>query len=106
MSKKMDQKIDSFSVAFGVSAVVTLILNTLLAVEKDLYPPLQKMMASLSGHHWITHAVFDIAVFYLLGYLFYSLKIADKIDAAKLTSLLYSSTIISVVGLIGWFFFV
>ena len=104
MSKEIKQ-IDSMTVAFGFSAVVILILNTLLAIIKDIYPPLQKMMASLSGHHWITHAIFDIVAFYLLGYLFYSMKIAQKIDANKLTSLLYSSTIIAVVGLVGWFFF-
>ena len=104
MSKEIEQN-DSMTIAFGVSAVITLILNTLLAIIKDIYPPLQKMMASLSGHHWITHAVFDIVAFYLLGYLFYSMKIVQKIDAKMLTSLLYSSTIIAVVGLVGWFFF-
>jgi hypothetical protein len=104
MRKKIKQ-LDNMSIAFGVSAAITLILNTILAIIKDIYPPLQKMMASLSGHHWITHAVFDIVAFYLLGYLFFSMKIAQNMDANKLISLLYSSTIIAVVVLAGWFFF-
>lgn len=106
MSKEVEQKIDSMSAAFGVSALITLILNTLLAIAKDLYPPLQKMMATLSGHHWITHAIFDIVVFYLLGYIFYSFKIIEKIDTKQFISLLFGSIIVSVTGLIGWFFFI
>ena len=104
MSQETTQT-DKMTMAFGVSAVITLILNTLLAIVKDIYPSLQKMMASLSSHHWITHAIFDIVTFYLLGYLFYSMKITEKIDEKKLTSLLYSSTMIAIVGLVGWFFF-
>lgn len=105
MSKKIE-KMDDMSVAFGVSAVITLILNTLLAIAKDLYPPLQNMMGSLSGHHWITHAIFDIVIFFALGYFIYLTKSTKTINSDKLVTWLYRSVFVSVAGLIGWFFFV
>ncbi|MDD2357583.1 MAG: hypothetical protein PHX13_06720 [Thiovulaceae bacterium] len=105
MSKDI-QQIDGISTAFGVSAVITLILNTLLAIAKDLYPPLQKMMASLSTHHWITHAIFDIVIFFALGYFIYLTKSTKTINSDQLVRWLYSSIFVSVSGLVGWFFFV
>ena len=64
--------LDRASAAFGQAAVIAIIFNTLLAWVKDAYDPLNNFMASLTGHHWITHGLVDIAVFVGLGFLFMS----------------------------------
>jgi hypothetical protein len=62
--------LDKVSAAFGQAAVIAIVFNTLLAWGKDAYDPLNSFMASLTGHHWITHGLVDIAVFVGLGFLF------------------------------------
>lgn len=98
--------IDDSSRAYGISAVITIIFNTLLAILKDIYPALQKTMAFLSGHHWITHAAVDIMLFFTLGFILQKMNRIKKFDATKLVSLFYIASILSVFGLVGWFFFV
>lgn len=53
--------------AFGLSAAVAIAFNTVLAWSKDAFEPLNRLMASLTGHHWITHGLADVALFLVLG---------------------------------------
>lgn len=58
--------------AFGLSAGITALFNVVLAFVKDSYPPLNAFMAHLTGHHWRTHGLADVILFFLLGWLFMS----------------------------------
>jgi hypothetical protein len=53
--------------AFGASAIATILFNTALAWIKDAFDPLNDLMARLTGHHWITHGLADVALFLVLG---------------------------------------
>src|SRR5207247_4138328 len=58
------QQLDRVSAAFALSASVAFIFNTLLAWVKDSVPALNDFMKALFGHHWTTHSIFDLAVFF------------------------------------------
>jgi hypothetical protein len=58
--------------AFGLSAAITAVFNVVLAFIKDSYAPLNSFMAHLTGHHWRTHGLADIILFFVLGWIFSS----------------------------------
>jgi len=89
--------------AFALSAAIACLFNTALAWAKDAYAPLNKFMAGLTGHHWITHGLADLIVFVGLGLIFMKMKTADKIKPARLVSILVWSVAAASLGLFAWF---
>ena len=87
--------------AFGASAAITIVFNTVLAWVKDAYEPLNSFMASLTGHHWRTHGLIDVVVFFALGYLFMSYKF--RISGVRLAALLAAASVVAGGGLALWF---
>jgi hypothetical protein len=93
--------IDGAAAAFGVSAAITIVFNTLLAWVKDAYDPLNTFMASLSGHHWTTHGLTDVAVFLIVGFVL--MKRGISIDGTRLALLVAGAAIAGGGGLALWF---
>jgi len=93
--------IDGAAAGYGIAAAVTIVFNTLLAWIKDAYDPLNSFMASLSGHHWTTHSVADVAVFLILGAILTTRRVT--IQGARLAMLLAGAAIIGGGGLALWF---
>jgi hypothetical protein len=91
------------SASFALAAAITVLFNTALAWAKDAYSPLNKFMASLTGHHWITHAVADLLVFFLLGLIFCKTGAAEKMNPDRLINLLIGAVVIAALGLVGWY---
>ncbi|GAB6173555.1 hypothetical protein JCM15765_30330 [Paradesulfitobacterium aromaticivorans] len=99
----MENSVLSKSTAgFGLSLAVVSIFNGLLVIVKETYTPLMDWMKALTGHHWITHGVFDILLFFILGYLFSKSNLAQKFEADKMTNIIIGSTVIGVI-LVGGF---
>jgi len=88
--------------AFALSAAIACLFNTALAWAKDAYAPLNKFMAGLTGHHWITHGLADLIVFVGLGLVFMNIKTADM-KPDKLVSILVWSVAAASLGLFAWF---
>jgi len=93
--------LDGAAGAFGLSAAIAIVFNTILAWTKDAYDPLNNFMASLTGHHWITHGLADIAVFLILGFLF--TRRGFRMDGTKLAAIVAGAAIVSAAGLALWF---
>ena len=91
---------------FGLSVAVSAILNTLLTFAKEHSKSLHDFMAKLLGHHWITHGVFIVLVFFILGFVFSHLSFAQKMEGKTLSEILVWSVILSGLGLFGWFLLV
>jgi len=91
------------SAAFGWAAAITILFNSVLASAKDYYPPLNKAMAALTGHHWITHGLADVVLFFGLGLLLQRTPWAAK--TAHLPAILVACVLAAAVGLLGWFWF-
>jgi hypothetical protein len=93
--------LDGAAAAFGVAAAITIVFNTLLAWVKDAYDPLNSFMASLSGHHWTTHGLTDVAVFVIVGSLL--MKRHISMDGTKLAALVAGAAVLGGGGLALWF---
>ena len=89
---------------FGLAAGITILFNTVLAWVKDAYEPLNAYMASLTGHHWRTHGLVDVVVFFALGYLFTYRNI--RISGLRLAALLAAASVVAGGGLAVWFLLV
>jgi hypothetical protein len=86
---------------FGLAAVIAILFNTALAWVKDAYEPLNTYMASLTGHHWRTHGLVDVVVFFVLGYVFTYRNV--RISGSRLAVLLAAASIVAGGGLALWF---
>jgi len=89
---------------FGLAAAITILFNTALAWVKDAYEPLNAYMASLTGHHWRTHGLVDVVVFFVLGYLFTYRNF--HINGSRLAALLAAASVVAGGGLAVWFLLV
>jgi hypothetical protein len=95
--------LDRAAAAFGLAAAIAILFNTVLAWVKDVYDPLNRFMASLTGHHWTTHGLADLVVFAALGVIFLNTGVVDRISPNRLVALLVGAVILAVVGLAAWF---
>ena len=105
MEKRLEnQAWDKFSVGFGLSFLIASIFNGLLIIAKESYDPLKSWMKSLSGHHWITHGIFVIILFIILGYFFSGAGLDKKIDADRTSGLVIAGTVLGGLIVVGFFF--
>jgi hypothetical protein len=58
-----------YTVSYGVSLAITVLLSALLVVFKELNEPLLNFMKKVTIHHWVTHGAFDLIVFVVLGWM-------------------------------------
>jgi hypothetical protein len=105
-AKTSDIGLSHTAVAFAAAAAVAVIFNTLLAGAQDKFPVLNTWMAQPTGHHWITHGLAVIAVFFLVGF-FLKLRSANAINGDfKPTLVLFGSVLVAGAGLLAWFYYV
>jgi hypothetical protein len=95
--------LDRFTAGFGVSLAVAFLLNTALVIAKGASSALFEWMKSLTGHHWITHSIFILAAFVVLGLVLSMEKIAQKIDVNELPVYIIISSVISLFFMAGFY---
>ena len=93
--------LDEATAAYGLSAAITIVFNTVLAWIKDAFDPLNNFMAALTGHHWTTHGIVDIVVFVVLGVILQ--KRGFSMDGTRLGVLLAGAVVLAGGGLALWF---
>jgi len=64
-----DNGLGKYTVSYGVSLAITVLLSALLVVFKELNDPLLNFMKKVTIHHWVTHGAFDLIIFVVLGWL-------------------------------------
>ena len=65
-----DTGLGKYTTSFGLSLAITSVLSALLVVLKELNTStVLAGMKGLTSHHWITHGIFDVVVFVVLGWL-------------------------------------
>jgi hypothetical protein len=79
---------------FGLSFLVMGIINAILVVEKEANEGLKKWMAGLLGHHWVTHGVFIIILFFVLGWVFSRIKFNEQWYGTKTVTIILLGAII------------
>jgi hypothetical protein len=94
--------LDGAVAAFGMSAIVTILFNTLLAWVKDAFDPLNNFMVQLTGHHWITHGLADVILFLVVGT---GLMLRGyRVSGNTLALGVAAASIVGGGGLLLWFF--
>lgn len=96
-------RLDRATAAFGLAVAITVLFNTVLAWIKDAYEPLNAFMAHLGGHHWTTHGLADVALFFALGIVFMNTGVGERINPNRLIGGVVLSVVIAGVGLLAWF---
>ena len=99
-----ESRLTGAAAGFGMAAVIAILFNTVLAWVKDAYEPLNTAMAHLTGHHWRTHGIFDLIVFFGLGILFTSSSYSSP--GNRMAAMIAGSVIVAGGGLALWFVFV
>lgn len=94
---------DKYSAGFGLSLVLTSLLNAVLLVAKETTPSLMNAMKSALGHHWITHGVAVIVTFVVLGFVFSGLNIGKGWHAGRLLNSIIVATVASGLVVAGFF---
>ncbi|POZ61998.1 hypothetical protein [Chromobacterium alticapitis] len=102
----MEYSLNRHAGGFALSACIAILFNTALAWLKDSMPALNSWMASLSGHHWTTHGLFDLAVFIGLGLVFSHAPLPERLGGDGMAKLLAACTVAAGLGLLLWFLFV
>ena len=98
---KSENSVTGAAAGFGLAAAIAILFNTVLAWVKDAYEPLNTAMAHLTGHHWRTHGIFDLIVFFGLGILFTSSGYSSQ--GNRMAALIAGSVIVAGGGLALWF---
>lgn len=100
-------ELDNITAGFGVASVIVIILNTILTIAKEMYPPLLAFMKNISifgiKHHWLVHGLVILILFLLLGWYFSKKETIKKISGASLSKALIWTTIISSLGIVVFF---
>jgi hypothetical protein len=65
-----DSGLGKYTVSYALSLAVVSVLNGILVIIKESSKSVMAWMAALTGHHWVTHGVFVIVAFVVLGWLF------------------------------------
>jgi hypothetical protein len=101
--KGPEMRLGHTSSAFALAAAVTVLFSTVLACMKDVYRPLTSFMNGLAGHNWTTQGLADAILFMGLGFLFSSTRLAERIGANRMISILVGSVVVAGAGLLVWF---
>jgi hypothetical protein len=88
---------------FSMAAAVTLAFNALLTIVKDASEPLHDFMQKLTGHHWTTHGVVILVVFFVLGWLFSKSEAVGKLSDTALISAVVAGALINGGAIALWF---
>jgi hypothetical protein len=91
--------------SFALAAAIAVVFNTALAWVKDAYAPLNSLMKSMTGHHWITHGLADLVIFLALGVIFQKAHITEKMDPHRVIRIVVWATVAAALGLALWFVF-
>jgi len=96
-------KIEKYTAGFGLSLIVTSLLNAVILLLKETNEGIMNGMKAALGHHWTTHGVLVIVLFVVLGFVFSGTKMGEKWDSRKLLTCIIWAVIIGGVVIAGFF---
>ncbi|HYA14879.1 MAG TPA: hypothetical protein VEF33_11120 [Syntrophales bacterium] len=96
-------QMNKYAAGFGISLVVTSFLNAVILIIKEKNDAVMSAMKAALGHHWTTHGVIVIIVFFVLGFIFSGMKLEEKFDDRQMLKYIAWAVIISVFIIAGFF---
>jgi hypothetical protein len=91
--------------SFGVSLAITSVLSSLLVIVKELDEGVLNWMKGATPHHWITHGVFDILAFVIIGFALAQLHggTGVRVSAKSLAAVIVGAVVISGLVIAGFY---
>jgi hypothetical protein len=87
---------------YGVSYAITSIMSALIVVLKEANPGVHDFLASITGHHWVTHSLLDVIVFVVLGAVL-SRSAGMRMSGNSIITIVVGATVISGLIITGYF---
>jgi hypothetical protein len=93
------------TISFGLSLALCAVLNALLVVAKEKSKTVSDWMQKITGHHWLTHVAFVVALFAFFGWAFSRMNGGQgpKMDAHRLTNTILTGVIAGVLVVLGFY---
>ncbi|MEI6534314.1 MAG: hypothetical protein WCN98_03160 [Verrucomicrobiaceae bacterium] len=93
------------SVSFGLALALACVVNAIIVVVKEKSDAVMNGMKKVIGHHWTTHTVIVLALFFLFAWLFGRANNGKgmTITAGRLISTLLSGVIIAGLIIVGFY---
>jgi hypothetical protein len=98
-----NSQMEKYSAGFGLSLIITILLNPIILLCKELNASVMSALKSALGHHWTTHGAILIVVFFILGFIFSGMKLGTKLDSQKMMKYIIWAVIISGFIIAGFF---
>jgi len=104
MNTKQDE-ISNTTASFALSLLLASITNSILVIVKEKSPAVMKGMASMTGHHWITHSIVVLGLFFLVGFIFSKLNSGRgiKMSAGSVITTLVSGVVVGTLLIAGFY---
>ncbi len=106
-TKKTASELDTVTAGFGIASAITIVINALLTIVKEMYPPLLAFMKSVSilgvKHHWLLHGLIIVLLFFILGWVFSKIKSLADSNGMLLSKLIAGATVLSTLGIFLFF---
>lgn|SRR5262245_29847510 len=93
------------SAGFSAAAAITLLFNAVLTIVKDASAPLHDFMQKLMGHHWTTHGVVILLVFFVLGWILSKNDAVGRLSDTSLIGSVVAGALINGAAIALWFMF-
>jgi hypothetical protein len=101
-----NSEIGKYSRSFGLSFAITSVVSALLVIIKELSEEgVLALMKAITGHHWVTHGLFDLILFVVLGWALSRAGrgLGVKISANGLVACIVGAVIISGILISGFY---
>jgi hypothetical protein len=94
--------------AFGLSLAICAVVNAALVILKEKNHGAMTTMQKATGHHWITHSVVIIVLFFLLAGVFASMSKPKErgLSVARLLGIIITGVAIGCLAIAGFYAFI
>jgi hypothetical protein len=91
--------------SFGVSLAITNVLSCLLVIVKELDEGVLNWMKGATPHHWITHGIFNVIAFVIVGIALSQLHggTGVRVSPKSITAMLAGTVLISGLAIAGFY---
>jgi len=99
-------EIGKYTRSFGLSFAITSVVSALLVILKETNEEsVLEWMKAITGHHWVTHGLFDLILFVVLGW---ALSRPNKgqgvnLSAGALVSCIVGAIVVSGILIAGFY---
>ncbi len=99
-------EIGKYTRSFGLSFAITSVVSAILVILKETNEEtLLAWMKAASGHHWVTHGIFDIILFVVLGWVLSRTHNGQGVELSTngLVSSMVGAIVVSGVLILGFY---